>query len=103
MGIRSVSVAKSSIGGAVALFLFAGGVWAGPAEDYAAGIWPWDCDNSIIQFNEVSGVKGTKDGQAFDSDYRCRNSLFQYNYSHDNEGGFMLICSPGTSSCEGTR
>jgi len=71
-------------------------------DDYAAGIWPWDCDNTVIQFNEVSGMKGTKDGQAFDSDYRCRNTLFQYNYSHDNEGGFMLICSPGTSYCEGT-
>jgi hypothetical protein len=71
-------------------------------QDYAAGIWPWDCDDTVIQFNEVSGVKGIKDGQAFDSDYRCRNSVFQYNYSHDNEGGFMLICSPGSSYNEGT-
>lgn len=71
-------------------------------QDYAAGIWPWDCDNTIIQFNEVTGMKGIKDGQAFDSDYRCRRSLFQYNYSHDNEGGFFLICSPGSSYNEGT-
>lgn len=76
------------------------------AEDYAAGIWPWSCDNTIIQFNEVSGMKGTKDGQGFDSDYNCRNSIFQYNYSHDNDGGFMLICTPATSrrnlGCKGT-
>jgi hypothetical protein len=71
-------------------------------EDYAAGIWPFDCDDTLIQFNEVSGVRGTKDGQAFDSDYRCRRSVFQYNYSHDNEGGFMLICAPGNSYNEGT-
>jgi hypothetical protein len=71
-------------------------------DDYAAGIWPFDSDDTIIQFNDVSGIKGTKDGQAFDSDYRCRRSIFQYNYSHDNEGGFMLICSPGTSYNEGT-
>lgn len=71
-------------------------------EDYAAGIWPFDCDDTLVQFNEVSGVKGTKDGQGFDSDYRCRRSVFQYNYSHDNEGGFMLICSPGDSYNEGT-
>jgi hypothetical protein len=63
-------------------------------DDYAAGIWPWSCDNTLIQYNEVSGVKGYKDGQAFDSDYNCRNTIFQYNYSHDNEGGFMLICTP---------
>jgi hypothetical protein len=67
-------------------------------EDYAAGIWPWSCDNTIIQFNEVSHIKGTKDGQGFDSDYNCRNTLFQYNYSHDNDGGFMLICGPSISS-----
>lgn len=66
-------------------------------DDYAAGIWPWDCDDTVIQFNEVSGLRGTRDGQAFDSDYRCRRSLFQYNYSHDNDGGFFLICGPGTS------
>jgi hypothetical protein len=61
-------------------------------DDYAAGIWPWASDNTVIQFNEVSGVKGKKDGQAFDSDAHTTNTLFQYNYSHDNEGGFMLIC-----------
>lgn len=67
-------------------------------DDYAAGIWPWSCDNTIIQFNEVSHIKGTKDGQGFDSDYNCRNTTFQYNYSHDNDGGFMLICGPSISS-----
>ena len=67
-------------------------------SDYAAGIWPWSCDNTVIQFNEVSGVKGTLDGQGFDSDYNCQNSIFQYNYSHDNDGGFMLICGPSASS-----
>jgi hypothetical protein len=61
-------------------------------DDYAAGIWPWNCDNTLIQFNEVSGMKGRKDGQAFDSDGFCANTVFQYNYSHDNDGGFMLIC-----------
>ncbi len=71
-------------------------------EDYAAGIWPFDCDDTIIQYNEVSGMKGIKDGQAFDSDYVCRRSLFQYNYSHDNEGGFFLICAPGNSWNEDT-
>src|ERR1035437_2808670 len=71
-------------------------------QDAAAGIWPWDSDDTIIQFNEVSGMKGVNDGQGFDSDYRCRNSVFQYNYSHDNDGGFFLICTPGNSYCEGT-
>jgi hypothetical protein len=67
-------------------------------DDYAAGIWPWSSDDTVIAFNEVSHIKGTKDGQGFDSDYNCRNTLFQYNYSHDNDGGFMLICGPAVSS-----
>jgi hypothetical protein len=65
------------------------------AKDAAAGIWPWASDNTIIQYNDVSGIKGTLDGQAFDSDDNCSNTLFQYNYSHDNDGGFILICSVG--------
>ncbi len=71
-------------------------------DDYAAGIWPFACDDTIIQHNEVSGMKGIKDGQGFDSDYLCRNSVFQYNYSHDNDGGFILVCSPGGSYNTGT-
>ncbi|MFO1499564.1 MAG: right-handed parallel beta-helix repeat-containing protein [Verrucomicrobiota bacterium] len=71
-------------------------------DDGAAGIWPFDSDDTLIQFNEVSGMKGIKDGQGFDSDFLCRRSLFQYNYSHDNEGGFMLICAPGNSYNEDT-
>jgi hypothetical protein len=71
------------------------------APDYAAGIWPWSCDNTVIQFNEVSGMKGTKDGQGFDSDWNCRNTLIQYNYSHDNDGGFLLICNNGYSKPPG--
>jgi hypothetical protein len=60
---------------------------------YAAGIWPWSADNTIFQYNEACNVHGTKDGQGFDSDYNSRNTIFQYNYSHDNDGGFMLVCS----------
>ena len=61
-------------------------------DDYAAGIWPYSSDNTVIQFNEVSRMKGTKDGMAFDSDGNRRNTTIQYNYSHDNDGGFVMIC-----------
>lgn len=65
------------------------------ANSYNAGIWPWSTDNSLFQLNEASFTRTTLDGQGFDSDYNSRNTVFQYNYSHDNEGGFMLICTPG--------
>jgi hypothetical protein len=63
----------------------------------AAGIWPWSADNTLIQFNEVSGHKAKWDGQGFDSDWNCINTTIQYNYSHDNYGGFLLICNKGNT------
>jgi hypothetical protein len=65
-----------------------------PDGEAAAGIWPWSCDSTIIQYNEVSGHKAPWDAQGFDSDWNCRHTVIQYNFSHDNEGGFLLICSP---------
>lgn len=63
--------------------------------DAAAGIWPWSADNTLIQFNEVSGHKAKWDAQGFDSDWNCLNTTIQYNYSHDNYGGFLLVCNNG--------
>lgn len=71
-------------------------------QDHAAGIWPFACDDTLIQFNEVSGTRGTKDGQGYDADYYCRRSIFQYNLSHRNEGGFMLLCAPAKAWSEDT-
>ncbi len=71
-------------------------------DEAAAGIWPFASDDTIIQFNEVSGTVGKTDGQAYDSDYECHRTVFQYNYSFGNEGGFMLICTPGKSVNEDT-
>jgi len=67
------------------------------AQDWAAGMWPWGCTDTIFQYNEVSGMVGTKDGQAYDCDWQCGGTIFQYNYSHDNDGGLMLVCSKGGS------
>ncbi|MBS1828856.1 MAG: right-handed parallel beta-helix repeat-containing protein [Acidobacteria bacterium] len=66
------------------------------ADSFNAGIWPWSSDNTLFQLNEASFTRTTKDGQGFDSDYNSRNTVFQYNYSHDNEGGFILICNDGS-------
>jgi Right handed beta helix region len=68
------------------------------SQDYNVGIWPWSADNTIIQYNEVYGMRGQHDAEGFDSDWNSRNTLIQYNYSHDNEGGFLLICNEGSQS-----
>jgi len=64
-----------------------------------AGIWPWASDSTLFQFNEACRtVGGGCDRSGFDCDWKCRGTVFQYNYSHNNGGGFMLICSPGTDA-----
>lgn len=65
---------------------------------YFASIWLHSSNDCVVQYNEVMGnssVNGAEDLQAFDSDISCRNNIFQYNYSHDNAGGFMLLCADG--------
>ncbi|WP_326701126.1 hypothetical protein OG909_29780 [Streptomyces sp. NBC_01754] len=61
--------------------------------EYNAGIWPYNANGTLAQFNDVSGGKGTKDGMAYDIDGGTVDSTFQYNLSHDNEGGFFLLCT----------
>lgn len=65
------------------------------SADYNVAIWAWSADNTVIQFNEAYGTKSERDGEGFDSDWNSRNTLVQYNYSHDNDGGFLLVCNDG--------
>lgn len=58
---------------------------------YNAAIWPWQCFKALFQYNEAFGTYLNGDGQAYDCDYAW-GTTYQYNYSHDNEGGFMLVC-----------
>ena len=72
----------------------------GAVQKYPSGCgtWTWSCTNSIVQFNEARNVQGSWDGWAFDSDWNSENNIFQYNYSHDNQVGFMLVCTPAIQS-----
>ncbi|MBQ2677255.1 MAG: hypothetical protein IJF54_07660 [Clostridia bacterium] len=60
-------------------------------------LWPFACTDSLFQFNEAYNTKTMYDGQGFDSDYMSTGTIFQYNYGHDNEGGFFLICCEPTN------
>ena len=62
-------------------------------DTWHVAIWPFACYNALFQFNEAYDTMTTYDGQGFDCDYQCYYTTFQYNYSHDNTGGFMLICT----------
>ena len=70
-----------------------------PAASYIAGMWTcYYTKDAIFQFNEVArthsetlnGASG--DSQAFDADFGTQgNQIFQYNYTHDNDGGVLLM------------
>ena len=62
-------------------------------EGGPVGIWTWDSNRVLIQFNKSHHNKtgSSKDGGGFDLDGGVRNAIVQYNHSHDNDGpGFLL-------------
>jgi hypothetical protein len=73
-----------------------------PDRRCAAGIWSWNANGTVIQYNEVSNMHygpstapatlNGCDGDGFDADYNQDGTIVQYNYSHDNDGGFLLFC-----------
>lgn len=62
-------------------------------QNFCATIWPWKCKDAIFQNNEAFDTIGQNngDGQAWDIDW-SDGTVYQYNYSHNNGGGAMLIC-----------
>ena len=69
------------------------------AQGAYAGMWPHYSSNVVMQYNEVYDTKLVGgDGQGFDVDIDCVNTVVQYNYSHDNEGGFILLCTDGSDN-----
>ncbi|MCG9130568.1 right-handed parallel beta-helix repeat-containing protein, partial [Candidatus Poribacteria bacterium] len=69
----------------------------GSLNDYEGGgpvgIWAWDANSVVIQFNEShhNRTASSKDGGGFDLDGGVTNSVVQYNYSHDNDGAGYLL------------
>ncbi|MFM9371295.1 right-handed parallel beta-helix repeat-containing protein [Streptomyces sp. Da 82-17] len=70
---------------------------------YNAGVWAWNSDDVLYQYNEVTGGHGTRDSMAFDFDGGNNRNVYRYNYSHDNEGGFLLVCNGAGMTTHGNR
>ncbi|WP_422661160.1 cohesin domain-containing protein [Paenibacillus sp. EC2-1] len=66
------------------------------SSGYNAGMWTWNGDNTLYQFNEVTRGFSTRDGQPFDFDHGSQGIIYQFNYSYNNDGGNLLICSDGS-------
>jgi len=69
-----------------------------PHKQGHAAVWPYFCEDVIFQFNEVCETKTKFDGMAFDFDNSNQRCIYQYNYSHDNEGGFLNMCCDGNAN-----
>lgn len=70
--------------------------YLGRGAFYSAGLWCHSTINYVIQYNEAAYthlVNGSGDGEGFDIDISCKNITFQYNYSHHNDGGGILLCT----------
>jgi len=63
---------------------------------FAVGIFNWNSDNTIIQFNEVYDTKNAGDAQGIEIDALNDYTRVQYNYVHDNAGGFIMWCNTST-------
>src|SRR5260221_2643292 len=49
------------------------------------GLWTWDCDSCVVQYNEVYSAQSPSwDGGSYDIDYFTHHNIIQYNYGHDN-------------------
>jgi hypothetical protein len=77
----------------------------GRTPEASAGMWPYNCTNTVVQFNEAAYTQlanGSSDGEGLDVDVACKNTLVQYNYLHHNAGGGLLICNKAGAEHQGT-
>lgn len=65
---------------------------------HGVALWCRSTDEATFEYNEVHHTRGSMDGQAFDADLDSYRTLVQYNYSHNNEGGFMLVYGSSSES-----
>lgn len=56
-----------------------------------SGLWPFDAQDVVIQYNTVMNARGPLDSYGIHIDYNNVNVVVQYNFSYNNEGGFVQI------------
>ncbi|REK71217.1 Ig-like domain-containing protein [Paenibacillus paeoniae] len=67
------------------------------ASGYHVPLWTWGTKDAVIQYNEVFNTYPGGDAMAYDSDFNSSGTIIQYNYSHNNAGGFVLTINDGTN------
>ncbi|MCW2881639.1 MAG: hypothetical protein JWQ95_5739 [Sphaerisporangium sp.] len=66
-----------------------------------AGILAFNSNRPVIQSNEVTHGAAFPPSFAFSVDAGNSNIVYQYNFSHDNDGPFMLFCAFTGSNTDG--
>ncbi len=56
-----------------------------------SGIWPWTCNDVLIEHNTFMHAFGKHDSHGAHIDFNCNNVVVQYNLSINNHGGFVEI------------
>ena len=56
-----------------------------------SGIWCYKAKNLTVQHNKFMHARGIHDSYGMHIDIGNKNVVYQYNYSEDNEGGFVEI------------
>ena len=62
-----------------------------------SGMWTFDCKNVVAQHNKFMNAHGPMDSYGAHIDYGNENVVFQYNYSYNNEGGFVEVLGDNTN------
>ncbi len=77
-----------------------------PGDDnwwpHTAAIWIHDCEETVMQFNEVYDTgRETKngDGEAYDFDFNCKRCICQFNYSKNNHGLLLIMYNTFENIC----
>ena len=63
-----------------------------------SGTWPFDSKDVVIQGNVFMNAKGPLDSYGVHIDYNNENVVVQYNFSYNNEGGFVQILGANINS-----
>jgi hypothetical protein len=66
-----------------------------------AAVLTYNSDHPVMQFNDVSHGASSPPSFAFSVDPGNSDEVYQYNYSHDNGGPFMLFCAVAGTFTDG--
>ncbi len=71
----------------------------GSSEAASVGLMTTRSIGAVIEHNEVSGtLTQTTDGEGYDVDLGSKDTTLEYNYSHNNQGGFLLAMGGASSN-----